>query len=213
MIPHRRVLVFARPPVPGVAKTRLIPALGPAGAAQLHARLLHRTVRTVCSEADWRPELWAAAPCDHPFFEMPDLRGVTRHCQEDGDLGTRMYRALASTTEPGSQSVLVGSDCPGLTVPILAEAFEALAHCDVVLGPARDGGYYLIGARCAPMALFAGMPWGSDRVLALTRERLRCLGCTFRELVALRDVDRPEDLAHFPELSDDATPAPVENSE
>lgn len=113
-----------------------------------------------------------------------------------------MCRALSGALEGASRAVLIGTDCPGLSAALLEEALEALNHRDAVLGPALDGGYVLIGLRIAAPTLFQGIPWGTDQVLEMSRVRLRALGWCWHELEPLRDLDRPNDLLYFPELTD-----------
>ncbi len=196
-----RLLVFARAPVPGAVKTRLIPALGPDGAAELHARLLERTLETAHAAACAPVELWCTPDLDHPAFEAAAGRyGVTLRTQPPGDLGQRMQQALAATLADAGRAVLVGCDGPALTPQDLADAFTALDDHDVVLGPAEDGGYVLIGARRVSPVLFDGIEWGGPRVLRQTRGRLVALGWRWHELRMLWDVDRPDDLDRLSEL-------------
>ncbi len=195
-----RLLIFARAPVPGAVKSRLVPALGADGAAALHARLLERTLATACA-ARARVELWCTPAIDHPAFVAAAGRfDVTLHPQTEGDLGQRMYAALASVLEEGDRALLVGCDCPVLDAGDLHAAFAALDDHDVVLGPAEDGGYVLVGARRLSPVLFEGVAWGGPRVLRQTRARLVALGWRWHELRTLWDVDRPEDLARLADL-------------
>lgn len=194
--PHARLMVFARAPVPGAAKTRLIPALGAEGAAALHAQLCCRTL-ALASAARLAPvELWCSPDTAHPFFAACRTAfGVDLRAQHGSDLGSRMAAAFDDALDPGRPALIIGTDCPGLGPGDLRQAFQVLHEgCDAVLGPAEDGGYVLIGlARPAP-GLFADVDWGTDRVLAQTREHLRELGLRWHELAPRRDVDRPEDL-------------------
>ena len=193
---RHRLLVFARAPVPGAVKTRLIPALGATGAAELYARLLERTLTTACTATVAPVDLWCAPDSGDPAFAAAKARwGVILHEQTQGDLGERMHQALGAALEGGQgAAVLVGCDCPALTATDLDAAFAALDDHDVVLGPAEDGGYTLIGVRRLSPVLFEGIEWGSDRVLRQTRSRLVALGWRWHELPMLWDVDRPEDL-------------------
>lgn len=116
--------------------------------------------------------------------------------QGEGDIGERMKRAFDEAFEDGALLVvLVGSDIPGLTSEILERAFEGLRRCGMVLGPAMDGGYYLIGLRQPVPLLFSGISWGSDRVLTQTLKAAETLGLTVELVDTLRDIDRIEDLA------------------
>ena len=188
------VLVFARTPVPGKVKTRLIPAIGPERAVNLHRALLWRTVATAVDAAVGPVILCCTPTTDHPHIDALARAFPVALARQDGaDLGARMHRALAATAGGG---LLVGTDCPFLRADDLRTAAQALdGGADAVIGPALDGGYYLIGVRTSVPELFAGVPWGTDRVLARTREHLRDLGWRWHELAPRRDVDRPEDLA------------------
>lgn len=138
---------------------------------------------------------------DNPPEPARRLKGVAYRSQCEGDLGHRMHTALANILETFRAAVLIGSDCPALQLPTLEQAVHALANCDVVLGPATDGGYYLIGCRQAvDPALFTGIPWSTSEVFSLTMQKCQNLGLSICQLSELRDVDTIEDLVHFPPL-------------
>lgn len=192
--PDAVIQIFARAPVPGAVKTRLIPALGAEGAAALQAKLLFRTLE-MATRASMAPvQLWCAPDCRHAAFQ--DWPGVSRHVQQGADLGERMAHALAAGLRSAQRVVLIGTDCPALDANGLHQAIARLADHDVVLGPAEDGGYVLVGWR-RPVALFAGIDWGSEQVLDQTRARLRAAGASWHELPVLWDVDRPADVARL----------------
>ncbi len=198
------VQVFARAPLPGRTKTRLIPVLGAEGAAALHARLTRDTLQRLTAHPALEVELWCHPDEAHPFFRDCQARfDVPLFCQRGGDLGARMDHALRHGLDRRPHVLLVGTDCPALRAEDLVTAGEALrdGH-DVVLGPALDGGYYLIGLRRPRPRLFRDMPWGSAQVLELTRHRLRQAGLHWYELPRRADLDRPEDLARFPHLTE-----------
>jgi rSAM/selenodomain-associated transferase 1 len=178
-----RVIVFARAPRAGRVKTRLIPLLGAPGAARLHARLVRRALRTA-REARLGPVmLWGS------------------RCQRGADLGARMEHALRLHLCRAPRAVLMGADAPALQPMHLRRAARWLAGgADAVLAPAEDGGYALIAVRRVSPRLFDGVDWGSARVMAQTRERLRALGWRWRELPEVWDVDRPEDVARLRSL-------------
>ena len=193
-------MVFAKAPTPGSVKTRLIPALGANGAAQLQQQMIKRTLRTALAAGLGKTELWCAPDAGDPFFEAcAQSYAIELRAQGEGDLGVRMARALASALAQGSPGLLVGCDCPALTADYLREADAALARGqDAVFGPAEDGGYMLIGLARAPLPqLFADIPWGSAGVMRETRARLVASGFSWREMDSLWDVDRPEDLARL----------------
>jgi rSAM/selenodomain-associated transferase 1 len=187
------VSVLAKAPIPGLAKTRLIPALGADGAAALQEKLIARAV-TNAVKADIGPvTLWVTPDDEHPLFgSLRKQFGVTLARQPDGDLGERMNAAV------GSESTLViGTDCPALTADHLALAAATLMLHDAVVIPATDGGYVLIGLHKPQQALFTGMTWGTATVMDETRRRMKALALSWRELPALWDVDTPEDLARL----------------
>jgi uncharacterized protein len=204
--PECRVLVFAKTPQPGKAKTRLIPAIGAAGAAALHARLVRHTLSTACAAAVGPVRLWCSPSTRHPFFAQcaADF-DVGLHPQEGDNLGARMAHALSQSLAQGP-AILIGSDCPTLTPAHLRIAAAALPENDAVLVPAEDGGYVLIGLSRFDASLFQGIPWSTADVAAKTRARFASLGWRWRELCPLADVDRPEDLASlgrdYPQLLD-----------
>jgi rSAM/selenodomain-associated transferase 1 len=187
-----RVIVFARAPVAGAAKTRLIPALGAEGAARLHERLVDRTLETACAARIGPVELCCAPSRAHPYFASRATRfGVSLTEQGSGDLGERMHRALAA----GLPALLIGSDCPAMTPEYLREAAAALAgDYDAALGPADDGGYVLLAAGRIRSEAFARIRWGGPDVMEEQRARLRVIGLRWTELPPLWDVDRPADL-------------------
>ncbi|MGM0412423.1 MAG: TIGR04282 family arsenosugar biosynthesis glycosyltransferase [Pseudomonadota bacterium] len=200
-----RIQVFARAPVAGRTKRRLIPALGEVGAADLHATLLRRTVAAVGGVTGADRELWCHPDTGHPLLAACAAeQGLALRVQSGADLGARMAGALeAALAEGAPAAVLVGSDCPGLTAGVLSSALAALeAGADAVLGPAEDGGYYLIGLRRPAPALFQDIPWGGPEVAAATRARATEAGLRMEELPTLRDIDTPADLAAFPDLVD-----------
>jgi rSAM/selenodomain-associated transferase 1 len=186
------IAVLAKAPLSGFAKTRLIPRLGATGAALLQARLIERAAATACTAAVGPVTLWAAPDANHPCFLAAQARGIALACQGSGDLGARMLAAFAAANGP---ALVIGTDCPSLTPEHLRTAADVLrSGSDVVLGPAEDGGYGLIGMRVPQPALFENMPWGTANVLTETRRRLKERGFRWQEPVTLWDVDRPEDL-------------------
>jgi uncharacterized protein len=190
------VAVLAKAPIPGLAKTRLIPALGAEGAAVLQARLTERTVATATAAGTGPVTLWGAPDERHSTFAALRARfGVALAPQPDGDLGIRMLAALVVANGP---ALVIGTDCPALTEDHLGEAAGALrGGSDVVLFPAEDGGYVLIGMRVPQPGLFTGMRWSTPEVMDETRRRLRQLGLSWREPATLWDVDLAADLTRL----------------
>ena len=194
------VTVMAKAPVPGLAKTRLIPALGAHGAARLQRAFTLGTLR-VARQAGLVPTLWCAPGMQHRFFRAVAQRcGVALQAQPEGNIGARMHAAVqhhfaqvgADTAAPAV--LVVGTDCPALSAAHLHHAASVLADHDAVLIPAQDGGYVLIGLRLPHAAVFEGVDWSTPQVLAQTRERLRGAGLSWAELDTLWDVDTPDDL-------------------
>ncbi|MDD9889977.1 MAG: TIGR04283 family arsenosugar biosynthesis glycosyltransferase [Gammaproteobacteria bacterium] len=200
--PHVKILLFAKAPVAGEVKTRLQPELGKQGSLQLHLAMTRRVAALLGSQelAPW--ELWASAKGSEEFF-LSSCNKKEIKIQQGADLGQKMaYASALSLAEASVKSVLIiGSDCPSYDAEYLAGAIEALQRgSDVVLGPAEDGGYVLIGMNAPNNALFQGVEWGSDRVLQQTQANIRRLGLCASTLQPLWDVDRPEDLQRLEQL-------------
>ena len=195
-----RLILFTRYPEPGRTKTRLIPALGAQGAATLQQRMSELLVARMAEFAanfPVRPEIRYA---DGNQQAMEDWFSCDIPClpQGEGDLGDRLHRAFAQAFAQGAQKVvIIGADCPHLTPALFAQAFAALEQEDLVLGPATDGGYYLVGLNRLVPGLFTEIPWGSGEVLAATLKQAQALHLSTHLLEPLADVDRPEDLRHF----------------
>lgn len=190
-----RLQIFAKAPEPGLAKTRLIPALGAAGAAALQQKLIRYTLATA-AQSGLATALWCHPDTAHPCFNACATEfALSLHAQQGGDLGERMQHAFVTA---GAPALLIGTDCPALSAQDLRTAAAALVTHDAVLGPAADGGYYLIGLRQPMAELFHAMPWGTAAVLALTRARLRAAGLRWQELPLHHDIDTPDDLVHLP---------------
>lgn len=193
------VAILAKAPIPGFAKTRLIPVLGADGAAALQARLTARAVETASAAGIGPVILWGAPDERHATFATMRTRfGIALASQPDGDLGARMLAALAATNGP---ALVIGTDCPALTSGHLGVAANVLrGGIDVVVFPAEDGGYALIGMRKPQPALFSAVAWSTLGVMDETRRRLRQLGLTWQEPVTLWDVDVPEDLPRLHDI-------------
>ena len=190
--------VFARAPVAGACKTRLIPLLGDDGAARLQASLIARALATVSEVAAHEITLWLAGDPATVQFMIAPLRArnaVPLYVapQRGADLGERMQYAFATTLARHARCVLIGTDCPELTADDVGRAAAALNHHDVVLQPAVDGGYVLIGLRAPQPDLFAGVAWGEAAVLAQTQARIARAGLHAELLPPRSDLDTPED--------------------
>jgi rSAM/selenodomain-associated transferase 1 len=198
MAPPEWLLVFARYPQPGTAKTRLIPALGAQGAAAVHARLTESTLAVARALQRDRGAAVTVCYAGATPAQMQAWLGaqVAYEAQSAGDLGERLRVAFNRAFARGAQrAVAIGTDCPELGSGALAAAFERLRRQDVVLGPAADGGYYLIGLSGLAPELFAGIDWGTARVWQQTAATADRLGLARSQLAVRYDIDRPADLA------------------
>ena len=202
------LIQFARSPVVGGVKTRLVSELGEDGACALHIELVRHTCAQLVDAAVGPVEIWVAGDRQHPLFaDCLDLGAWGLREQCGSDLGARMHGALTDGLERFDRVLLVGSDCPGLDKHYLASAGAALDRVPVVFGPALDGGYVLVGARAVTEELFRGIAWGESSVLAETLERAQSLGWPVATLATRADIDRPEDLQRW--RGDAAKPAPA----
>ncbi|MBD1999914.1 TIGR04282 family arsenosugar biosynthesis glycosyltransferase [Leptolyngbya sp. FACHB-541] len=196
------LIVFTRYPEVGKTKTRLIPALGAAGAAALQRQMTEFTLKRVEKLAQQQDRLNSPLSVEIRFAGgdrslMQDWLGSrwSYQPQATGDLGERMRLAFQSAFETGSKHVVtIGIDCPELDSATLAQAFQALQEHDLVLGPATDGGYYLIGLRSLIPELFSGIDWGTDQVFWQTMTAAEAKELAIATLAPLTDVDHPEDL-------------------
>jgi len=201
------LIIFAKAPIPGQVKTRLCPPLSPDEAASLHgsmvldvlerSRATRREQRkTSATPAAFDRYLACAPSADHVFFKvLQEREGVHLIDQSGEDLGARLDHVSRSAFAKGYRRVvMVGTDSPSLPATIYGEAFTLLSSHDLVLGPALDGGYYLIGLTRPVPELFAGIPWSTDRVCAITRERAERLGLRMALLPTWRDLDTLDDL-------------------
>ena len=192
------LILFTRYPRAGRAKTRLIPKLGAEGAAQLQREMTQHVLARVwplVRQRNVNLEVW------FEHGSQAEMRrwlggGIRFVAQEEGDLGTRMSRAMGRAFRSGSdRAILIGADCPGLDAGLLARTFDLLRSHPLVFGPARDGGYYLVGSREACPFLFENVPWGTGKVLAASLARAREAGLEPCLLNELADVDEPADLS------------------
>ena len=200
-----QLTIFTRYPEPGLTKTRLISALGEEGAAKLQKELTEKTIQKI--------EQLVKSSTIEPVicFEGGDLVSMQNwlgpdrlyQSQGQGNLGEKLKKAFDDAFAAGAQRVVtIGCDCPGLSKKIVGRAFDALYMKDLVLGPATDGGYYLIGIKYPVDALFEDIPWGTDKVFEKTVSLAQQLDLSIEILEELHDVDRPEDLTHINHNSD-----------
>jgi uncharacterized protein len=187
-------ILFAKNPEPGKVKTRLAEGIGPDAAARLYRAFLEDILASLIELR--QPFTVAYTPADAGEYFEGSAGGADELFPQKGyDLGERMQNAFLRQFGRGYDKViLIGSDIPLLSPEILEEARQALTDHPAVLGPSRDGGYYLVGLRKSVPGLFAGIEWGSDRVLRDTVSILRRQRCNYRILPELCDIDRSEDL-------------------
>lgn len=200
--PRSRIVVFAREPVLGRVKSRLAVAIGQEEALAVYQAMLARIAGLLSSAnlAAW--DLWVTSNISHKSF-LSICNRSNIYLQEGGDLGAKMDAAIQQTLADGSidDVLLIGTDCPALTAKYLDQALAALkSGVDVVLGPAEDGGYVLVGMVRPLPVVFKDIPWGTDKVLSRTLEVLKANQMSYRLLDTLWDVDRPEDLDRLSEL-------------
>lgn len=195
------IIVFAKAPVAGLAKTRLIPALGATGAARLAVLMLEHAVEQalaskvgtveVCVTPAPEDPMWSALlPC-HPALSVSD--------QGHGDLGKRMARAAHRALDAGNSVLLMGTDCPDLSAEQIKTAAASLLTGDAALVPAFDGGYVLLALNRSDDSLFRDIPWSTSSVAEVTLSRIGRLGWHLNVLPTLHDIDQPDDLRWLPE--------------
>ena len=194
-----RIVIFAKAPVAGLAKTRLIPALGAQGAALLATALLDHAVAQALASGVGPVELCVTpAPADPLWSGLALQATLTWSDQGDGDLGERMARAAQRALDAGEPVLLMGTDCPDLTAGRIREAAASLIAADATLVPAFDGGYVLLGLNHFDASLFAGIAWSTATVAQETRRRVEQLGWSLQNLPTLHDIDEPADLRWLP---------------
>lgn len=198
-VPTCRIVLIAKAPLAGYCKTRLIPALGPDGAAALAAQMLRHVAQTAVDAQVGPVEICAAPTAIHPLWHTLRLPAQLAWTEQgEGDLGQRMARAAGRTLARGETVLLIGSDCPALTVSHLRNAAQATQRGAAALIPACDGGYVLLGLPHMLPALFADMPWSTPDVARITLERMAAARMPVQVGDALHDVDEPSDLAFLP---------------
>ena len=194
-----RIVVIAKAPVAGFAKTRLIPALGAEGAALLAKKMLQHTVDTALASKLGSVEVCATPDPTDPVWQSLALPNqLSWSAQGDGDLGERMARAAAHTTRNGETVLLIGTDCPAIDVSTLREAARSLHQHNACLIPTFDGGYALLGLKKFDAKLFDNMPWSTSTVAQETLKRMQQFGWQVSVLPTLHDIDEPTDLQHLP---------------
>lgn len=196
MIPTR-IIIFAKAPLPGFAKTRLIPALGAQRASELARQMLCNTLNEALT-ADIGPvELCVTPVIRHPAWRDIQLpAGIEISAQGEGDLGVRLACASARALENAEPVLLIGTDCVEMSGGLLREAAQALQEYDTAIHGTVDGGYALLGLKRFDSLLFSDMPWSTDAVANTTIARIGQLGWSVHVGQMLHDVDEPEDLKY-----------------
>jgi uncharacterized protein len=198
--PDARILLFAKTPRKGHVKTRLQPLLGEQGACDLHAALIRYCWRQLLADQVAQPELWVSE-CDVSRFFDTLRASHEYHVQQGECLGARMNHAISQALRSASYVLVVGADCPAVDSAYLIDALGRLRQgVPVVLGPAEDGGYVLVGMSDPHEHMFQNIAWGTDQVMIQTRARLQESGTKWIELPPCWDVDRPEDLSRLAAL-------------
>ncbi len=195
-----RIVIFAKAPLPGLAKTRLIPALGEQGAAMLAQKMLRHVVVEALTAQVGAVELCVTpsheAPQWQPFLERSWC--VDWQSQGEGSLGDRLARASQRSIEAGCSILLIGTDCPTLTAVGLREAAQQLQESHAVITPSTDGGYVLLGLQQYHPSIFHDIAWSTETVAFETLRRIDLLGWSVTRLPSLRDIDEPSDLPYLP---------------
>lgn len=194
-----RIIVFAKAPRAGFAKTRLIPALGAGGAAALATRLLTHTLHEALRAEVGEVEL-CRTPLNDPLWQTLVLPpGIRVSDQEGCDLGERLARAAHRSLAAGQPCILIGTDCPALDAPALREVTEHMRTHDAVMVPASDGGYVALGLRQFVPSIFSDMAWSTEVVAQETLNRLARADMSVHQMPVLHDIDEPADLQHLPQ--------------
>ena len=189
--------IFTKAPIPGQVKTRLQPALSPQECAQLHKWLLLHTLQVASKSGQDNIQLWCYPTTQHDFItEMQQRFRLELRAQQGRNLGERMLNALNWGLRDNNAVILIGSDCPFFSVGYINEALALLeSDLDMVIGPAKDGGFALVATnKPLPKELFGGIAWGEKSVLEETLKRAKNNKIRYETLQPLQDIDRPEDL-------------------
>jgi rSAM/selenodomain-associated transferase 1 len=195
---HGRLCIFARAPVLGSVKSRLARTLGEDAALAAHEEMVCQTLEELSCVLGIRSELWIAGAIDHPLVgQWAERWRMPVYPQHGNDLGARMFHAMTRCLELSPFGIVVGTDCPSVTAAYVREAALQLRDRELVLGPAEDGGYGLIGLSTCALQLFDGIPWGSARVLDETLKRAAASGLRYALLETVWDVDEPADWARY----------------
>jgi len=196
--PNSRILIFAKAPISGQVKTRLIPDLGKEGALDIYLKLFNKTINTVVSANLCPVEIWCWPNIDDPLFQtLKEEKGIKLYSQVDGDLGKKMFSASESALQRGENCLLIGTDCPSLNKHYLSDILSRLSKEDAVIGCADDGGYVALGLSKTSSHLFDDIEWGVSTVAQVTEKRLQKLAWAYSKMSSLADIDTYKDLEQF----------------
>ncbi|PKO64717.1 MAG: hypothetical protein CVU22_23180 [Betaproteobacteria bacterium HGW-Betaproteobacteria-16] len=200
MVNSLHVIVFAKAPVAGLAKTRLIPALGARGAARLAVSMLGHAVEQALASGAGTVEVCATPAPQDPMWSglLPRPPNLRVSDQGQGDLGERMARAAQRVLNAGRPVLLMGTDCPDLSAERIRTAADGLRTCDAAIVPAFDGGYVLLALNQFDASLFQEIAWSTSSVAEVTQSRIQQLGWRLTTLPTLHDIDEPDDLRWLP---------------
>ena len=194
------IIIFAKAPLAGFAKTRLIPVLGEAETAKLARRLFFHAIEQALKAELGTVELCVTPALDHAcwqYLNLPASLLLTE--QGQGDLGQRMAQACRRALQQNKAVLLMGTDCPSLSADALKQAAHSLMQYDACITPVSDGGYALLGLKAYDPSLFNEIPWSTAAVAPMTLERCRQLGWQVETLPVLHDIDEADDLQYLPQ--------------
>ncbi len=193
--PDSKIIIFCKAPIPGTVKTRLLSVLSEEQASELHIKLATETINQAIKSQLCPVEIWCSPDTLHPFFQMFN---IDLKKQKGNNLGEQMHHALQTTLEQSSSAILIGTDCPSMTINDLDQAIDKLEQgSDVVIAPAEDGGYTLIGMKKVCRSIFKNIDWGTSKVFDQTISKINKLDLQLNKLPKQWDVDRPEDLQRY----------------
>lgn len=191
---HQQLIIFAKSPVSGKCKTRLIPLLGEQAANDFYKELLLHTITIASQLNDIDIAVYAYPDTQHEFLqELAKEYSCSLHSQQGNNLGDRMHNAMQHSLQNHTQCVLIGSDCPSITPVYIQRAFNSLNSHTITIGPAKDGGYVLIGACEIQPDIFSNTEWSSGRVLQQCISNIERLDLRYELLETLWDIDTPND--------------------
>lgn len=196
------ICIFAKPPLPGKTKSRLAEFCGNDAAAKLSGLMLQSLINESVNSCADKVVLWGSPNCNREDFENIDLKNISFEEQIGDDLGDRMSRCFQEyLLNSNDKIILIGSDCISQTRDLLNNAFNILSNCEVIIQPAFDGGYVLIGQSKYTSEIFKGIPWGGSSVFLMTKEKLDSNKNNYEVLPQTFDVDTKDDLKQLHEFA------------